>query len=156
MNRAFSFLTKNENVEQKDYDYKAKDYDQGEECKSSINYAKNSKLVDYWSVAEDKVGFDNLLTKLANRPLSVAIQADQPGFRYYTEGVIPQGECEGQSLDHGILLVGLQKDPEFGDVLVIKNSWGQRWGEKGFGRIQAAGQACGIRKMASYPLFVKE
>lgn len=136
MNRAFSFLTKNLNVYQADYKYTAKDYSDPEnECKKGITYATNSKLKDYWSVPEDKDGFDNLLTRLAERTVAVAIQADQPAFRYYTDGIIPEGECEGQSLDHGVLLYGLDKDAEAGDVLLVRNSWGERWGEKGYVRI---------------------
>lgn len=153
MNRAFSFLTKNNNVYQKDYAYTAKDYTQGEECKSGIVYAQGTKAKDYWSVPEDKVGFDNLLTRLADRPIAVAVQADQPGFRYYEKGIVADGDCEGQSLDHGIVLVGLEIDKDLGEVLIVRNSWGSRWGEKGYIRIQAAGNACGIRKMASYILF---
>lgn len=154
MNRAFSFLTKNLNVLQKDYEYTAKDYSDPEnECKKNINYAPNSKLKDYWSVPEDKVGFDNLLTRLADRPVAVAIQADQPHFRNYQKGVIVEGECDGQSLDHGVLLVGLENDAELGDVLIVRNSWGTRWGDNGYVKIQAKGTACGIRKMASYPVF---
>lgn len=107
MNRAFSFLTKNLNVLQKDYKYTAKDYTQGEECKSGIEYYANSKAKDYWSVPEGKNDFNDLLTRLAERPVAVAVQADQPGFRYYAEGVVADGDCEGQSLDHGIVLVGL-------------------------------------------------
>ena len=136
MNRAFSFLTKNSNVFTKDYKYEGKDYtEKGYECKSPIDYAPNSKLKDYWSVPEDKDGFDNLLTRLAERPVAVAIQADQPAFRYYTDGIIKEGDCEGQSLDHGVLLYGLEKDATLGDILLVRNSWGNRWGEQGYVRI---------------------
>jgi len=136
MNRAFSYLTKNLNVYQKDYKYTAKDYnDPDNVCAKNINYAPNSKLRDYFSIPEDKVGFNNLLTRLAERPVAVAIQADQPAFRYYTEGVIPEGQCDGQSLDHGVLLYGLDHDNDLGDILLVRNSWGERWGEKGKVRI---------------------
>jgi xylem cysteine proteinase len=41
------------------------------------------------------------------------------------------------------------------DFIVVKNSWGSKWGEKGFIRMKRntgkpAG-LCGINKMASYP-----
>ena len=157
MNRAFSFLTKNNNVFQDDYEYKAQDYDQGQECKKSITYAPNSKLADYWSIAEDKGdSFDNLLTRLAERPVAVAVNAGEPNlWKNYKGGVMEEADCAGQSLDHGVLLVGLENDKD-GPLLIVKNSWGSRWGREGFVYIRATGVACGIRKMASYPLFIKQ
>ena len=40
--------------------------------------------------------------------VSVAIEADQFAFQYYSSGVLT-GNC-GTSLDHGVLIVGYGKD----------------------------------------------
>jgi len=84
------------------------------------------------------------------------VNAGEPNlWKNYKGGVMEEADCAGQSLDHGVLLVGLENDKD-GPLLIVKNSWGSRWGREGFVYIRATGVACGIRKMASYPLFIKQ
>jgi C1A family cysteine protease len=47
---------------------------------------------------------------------------------FYSTGVYhpKQDDC-GDSLNHGVLLVGKK-----GDHLIIKNSWGNTWGDHGY------------------------
>ena len=61
--------------------------------------------------------------------VSVAIEADQTAFQYYSSGVLT-GNC-GTNLDHGVLVVGYgtQGTQEYWKV---KNSWGTSWGEEGY------------------------
>lgn len=95
-----------------------------------------------------------LLSALAQQPVSVAVEADQNNFQFYSGGVMTKA-C-GTNLDHGVLAVG------YGtvggqDFYLVKNSWGADWGSKGYimlGRgptFGAAGQ-CGIQMSASYPV----
>jgi len=89
----------------------------------------------------------------AKTVVSVAIEADQPGFQMYSSGVF-SGEC-GTNLDHGVAVVGYGTD-NGQDYWIVRNSWGASWGEKGYIRLarnvaDAAGQ-CGVAMAASYPL----
>ena len=54
----------------------------------------------------------------------------------YDVTIIDNNNC-GTQLDHGVLLVGYGYDiMNDMDYWIIKNSWGNQWGEKGYIRIQ--------------------
>lgn len=95
-----------------------------------------------------------LMTAVAQQPVSVAVEADQSVFQFYSSGVMTDPSC-GTALDHGVLAVG------YGtlngqDFWKVKNSWGADWGSDGYiylGRGDAFnpnGQ-CGIQMQPSYP-----
>jgi C1A family cysteine protease len=95
-----------------------------------------------------------LRTASAVQPISVAIEADQDGFQFYSSGVF-SGAC-GASLDHGVLVVGYNQTttPHY---WIVKNSWGTSWGMAGYMNMlddstknSGAGQ-CGILSEPSFP-----
>ena len=103
-----------------------------------------------------------MMTVLAERPVSIAIEADQKDFQLYKSGVFT-GDC-GATLDHGVLVVGYGTQGT-NDFYKVKNSWGPSWGLNGYillGRgtdpvtgkpyNKGSGQ-CGILAEASYPLL---
>jgi len=84
-----------------------------------------------------------MIEALKDRPVAIAVQAGQPAFRNYAGGIM---ECQKDNvrLDHGILLVGWGKEDSV-NYYIIKNSWGQRWGEDGgYARILMDGVSCGL------------
>jgi C1A family cysteine protease len=95
-----------------------------------------------------------LMSALTEQPVSVAVEADQGSFQFYSGGVMT-ASC-GTQLDHGVLAVG------YGtlggkDYYKVKNSWGEDWGMKGYillGRGSAFGAQgqCGIQMAASFPV----
>jgi len=72
---------------------------------------------------------DSLKAALVNGPVSVAIEADQDVFQFYSKGVIKTG-C-GAQLDHAVLAVGYQKVGVL-EAFIVKNSWGDSWGQSGY------------------------
>merc|ERR1712228_837213 len=82
-------------------------------------------------------------------PVSVAIEADQSSFQYYSSGVLT-GTC-GTSLDHGVLAVGFGSESGT-DYWKVKNSWGSSWGMDGYVLIERGVNKCGIQDgPPSYP-----
>jgi len=96
----------------------------------------------------------SLEAAVAQGPVSIAIEADQFAFQFYSGGVL-NGTC-GTSLDHGVLAVGYGTDGNQ-DYWKVKNSWGSTWGEEGYVYIcrncnMNNGQGeCGILDEPSYP-----
>jgi C1A family cysteine protease len=96
-----------------------------------------------------------LMTALVQQPVSVAVEADQNSFQFYSGGVM-SASC-GTNLDHGVLAVGYGTDNSTGlDFWKVKNSWGADWGLKGYillgrgAKFGSSGQ-CGIQMDPSYP-----
>ena len=90
-------------------------------------------------------------------PVSVAIEADASIFQLYKSGVISSEKC-GTSLDHGVLVVGYGTDTEGISYWLVKNSWGDSWGDDGYvkiGRTDKTSDAgiCGIALQPSFPVI---
>jgi len=94
-----------------------------------------------------------LQAAVAMQPVSVAIEADQMGFQFYSHGVF-NGQC-GTNLDHGVLAVGYGTENGT-PYWLVKNSWGATWGDHGYIKLvrnTAAPQGqCGIAMEPSYPI----
>ncbi len=62
---------------------------------------------------------------------------------FYSKGVyVPKQDDCGDSLNHGVLLVG-----KVGNHLIIKNSWGNGWGESGYFNMSVFQNTNGAKKM---------
>ena len=107
----------------------------------------------YKDVPQDS---DNaMMSAVAQQPVSVAIEADQSSFQFYTGGVLTSNAC-GTALDHGVLVVGYGSESGT-DFYKVKNSWGASWGLKGYillgrGSSYNGGKGqCGVLMQPSYP-----
>jgi len=97
-----------------------------------------------------KASDEDMMSALAQQPLSIAIEADQAIFQHYTSGVITDS-C-GTNTDHGVLLVGYGTDNGV-DYWKVKNSWGSSWGDNGFVRMTRGKNICGINSGPNAPIF---
>jgi C1A family cysteine protease len=136
MQGAFSWIVKNGLCTEAAYPYHALD----SSCKKDKCTAA-AHITGHNNVANNE---NALIAAIAAQPVSVAIEADQQGFQFYTGGVF-DGVC-GTNLDHGVLAVGYGSN-----YYIVKNSWGANWGESGYIRMIRGRNQCGIDIDASYP-----
>jgi len=142
MDYAFKYIESNPLELESDYAYKA--------YVSSCAYKKSKAVGNVKGFVDVAQGSPSQMkAALAKGPVSVAIEADQSPFQFYTSGVLTKG-C-GQQLDHGVLAVGFGVENGV-EYFLVKNSWGPNWGAKGFIKIGASSaNTCGILSAASYP-----
>jgi len=149
MDNAFSWIISNKGItDETSYPYKAVDG----KCKTGLKSVTTiSSFKDVKQNSETDFQAAVTLT-----PVSIAIEADQSAFQFYSSGVF-SGVC-GTSLDHGVLIVGYGTSGS-STYYILKNSWGTSWGEAGYMRIQGgstgtnkkAGE-CGMFMEPSYPV----
>jgi len=82
-------------------------------------------------------------------PVSLALAAAGT-FQSYKSGILESG-C-GTQLNHGVLLAGYTPDDKNG-YWIVKNSWGQSWGNQGYVWIRAFKNVCAVgNNLNAYPL----
>ncbi|EOA14505.1 hypothetical protein CARUB_v10027725mg [Capsella rubella] len=129
------------------YPYKGEDAT----CNSKKTSPKATTITGYEDVpANDESA---LMKAVAHQPVSVAIEGGGFAFQFYSSGVF-SGECT-TNLDHAVTAVGYGETTNGSKYWIIKNSWGTKWGESGYMRIQKDIKdkqgLCGLAMEASYP-----
>ncbi|GMI68808.1 esponsive to dehydration 21B [Hibiscus trionum] len=149
MDYAFQFIINNGGIDtEKDYPYLGFD----NRCDPA---KKNAKVVSIDGYEDVIPNDENALKKaVSHQPVSIAIEASGRVFQLYESGVF-NGEC-GSALDHGVVVVGYGTDENGQDYWIVRNSWGGKWGENGYIRMERNVDAntgkCGIAMEASYPV----
>lgn len=124
-----------------DYPYKAKD-GKCDTSKCTTDVAVTGKV----NIPEGNV--EKLLEAIEFTPVAVAVDANS--FFFYAGGV---HKCsKNPSLNHGVQADGFHIQSNDGDYILVRNSWGARWGDEGYIKITTdADTNCGIALAASYP-----
>jgi len=147
MTQAMDYIISNGGIDtESSYPYTATD--------GTCNYnAANSgsTLSTYNNVASGDEGA--LQNSVYQGPTSVAIDASQSSFQFYSSGVYSDPDCSSSQLDHGVLAVGWGTDSSSSQAYwLVKNSWGTGWGQQGYiWMARNDNNMCGIATMATLP-----
>jgi cathepsin X len=109
----------------------------GEPCVGLTHYP-NATIAEYGHIS----GKDAMMKEIFNRgPIACTIDANP--LRKYTTGIATE---QSESVDHVISVVGWGTDAKEGLYWVVRNSWGEYWGESGYVRVKSGAlaleQAC--------------
>lgn len=87
-------------------------------------------------------------------PVSVGIDATLSSFQLYHKGVYYDPSCNKDDINHAVLAVGFGVTVKGKKYWIVKNSWGEEWGNKGYILMaRNRGNLCGIANLASYPVM---
>lgn len=103
--------------------------------------------ISSWSILPARN--ENIMKAVLNEvgPIAVSINAAPKTFQLYSTGVYDDPQCLSTTVNHAMLLVGYTED-----AWILKNWWGQRWGENGYMRVKRGVNMCGISNYAAYAI----
>jgi len=100
----------------------------------------NATIAEYGKVT----GAESIKSEVfARGPIAVEVNATP--LLVYTGGIINMPD-ESKSTNHVVSITGWGLDEQIGQYWIVRNSWGEYWGELGFFRIVMGGNQLGIEK----------
>jgi cathepsin C len=143
-------------VEESCLPYKASDVPECSSCKTTKRYfAKNYRYLGGYYGAGNELAMMKEIHETG--PIVVAFEPPSSLFYYTggvftgprpkTEGVTEQGVRAWEQTDHAVTCVGWGEDKEGLKYWILKNTWGPRWGEKGYFRMRRGTDECGVESM---------
>ncbi|XP_075132322.1 cathepsin K-like [Leptodactylus fuscus] len=130
---------------------KAKDYEYSEKQLNCLYKPDNSEKLNvtkYYLLP----GEDNMARSLAfGGPIAVGIDASDD-FKMYCNGIF-DGKCTTNQ-NHAVIIVGYgtehdDESDEDIDYWIVRNSWGENWGDNGYVKMKRNINQCGIGGHAS-------
>jgi len=124
-----------------DYPYTA---ESGESGTCNFQQSDVVATVTNYNSISGETGLYQQTSSSSGGPVSVCVDASS--WSSYTGGVLTQ--C-GNDVDHCVQLVGYNGYGESGSYWIVRNSWGEDWGEQGFIWIEIGQDLCSIGDYAT-------
>ncbi|CAL9706132.1 unnamed protein product [Knipowitschia caucasica] len=149
MTNAFRYVDQNEGIDSEEsYPYV------GEE--QPCRYNSSGMAAQCKGFKEIPVGNEHALAVAVWKvgPVSVGIDATLSSFQFYQKGVYYDPACDKEDINHAVLAVGFGVTVKGKKYWIVKNSWGEDWGNKGYILMaRNRDNMCGIANLASYPVM---
>ncbi|XP_077143518.1 cathepsin W-like isoform X1 [Ranitomeya variabilis] len=121
-------------VNERDYEYVGVT----QKCRSTTS--SKTFIYDFLMLPKNEHAMANYLKN--NGTIAVAINNSL--LKDYVGGVIEQKSCEPYAVNHAVLLVGYHLKDKKQPHWILKNSWGEDWGENGFFKLHFGSNMCGV------------
>jgi len=113
----------------------------GGKCVGLTKYP-NATISEYGSIS----GADAMAKEIYQRgPIACGI--DAAPILDYKGGIVSDA---GMSIDHVISVVGWGNDPDAGQYWIVRNSWGEYWGEMGYVRVAKGNNALHLEEQCAW------
>ncbi|XP_015112300.1 cathepsin L1 [Diachasma alloeum] len=124
---------------QVNYPYKARE----SQCKYHEDLSVAN--ISSWAIlpARDERALEAAVATIG--PIATSINASPKTFQLYHTGIYDDPLCSSDNVNHAMLIVGYT--PTY---WILKNWWGDQWGENGYMRIRKNVNRCGIANYAAY------
>ncbi|XP_028837146.1 cathepsin K [Denticeps clupeoides] len=122
----------------------------------SCQYTESGKAAGCKGYKEVKEGCERALMVAVAKagPVSVGIDATLSTFQFYKKGVYNDPNCNKDDINHAVLAVGYGVTPKGKKYWIVKNSWGEEWGNSGYILMaRNRNNLCGIANLASFPIM---
>ncbi|XP_054745371.1 procathepsin L isoform X1 [Anastrepha obliqua] len=103
--------------------------------------------VTSWAIlpAKDEKAIEAAVAHIG--PVPVSINASPRTFQLYSDGIYDDDSCASDTVNHAMLVVGYNTD-----YWILKNWWGELWGENGYMRLRKGKNLCGVANYAAYSI----
>jgi len=98
----------------------------------------------YTLIASQPSQESNMLSQIQQSPMSICVDATL--WQTYQGGVITASSGCGTEIDHAVQATGYNAE---GNYWIIRNSWGESWGESGFVWVEYGSNVCGVTDQAA-------
>ena len=137
-----------------DYPYKSGTTTETGSCQTTCSPISETKVSSYINVTP--YSDDAMMSALVIGSVSIAIQASSRSFQLYNDGIYTDLQDCGNDLDHAVILTGYGSNAGQ-DYYILRNSWGQDWGNGGYMLIGKGSQykpngMCGLLMEPMYPI----
>jgi hypothetical protein len=127
-----------------DYPYTSGLSGQTGSCKASEGEVNEDVGSSYTMIASEPSQESNMLAQIQESPMSICVDAEL--WQTYQSGVITASSNCGTSIDHAVQATGYNAE---GNYWIVRNSWGESWGENGFVYVEYGANVCGITAQAT-------
>uniref|UniRef100_A0ABM5EM81 Procathepsin L-like isoform X1 n=1 Tax=Pogona vitticeps TaxID=103695 RepID=A0ABM5EM81_9SAUR len=144
--KAFEYVRQNGGLSlEQDYPYRGKD---GICCRNVKKIG--IKISGFRRVPQgNEKALEHAVAKFG--PVSVGINFNGKKFQFYKSGIF-SADCGHGKLRHAVLVVGYEEKKVRKSYWIVKNSWSEKWGVKGYLYLEKGSNLCGIANEAYYPV----